>query len=104
MLVQLRTPSSAPLQQINFDAAFPPVGSDATVIGYGVTSPGGSSSTTLLEVTLPVVSFTECDSYYNTIVEPTEICTCTLALDSKNVGFQLLPVFAQCPCFHRRLS
>lgn len=78
MLVQLRTPSSAPLQQINFDAAFPAVGSDATVIGYGVTStPGGSSSMVLLEVTLPVVSHTECDSYYNTIEEPIEICTST---------------------------
>jgi Trypsin len=81
MLVLLRTPSSAPLQQINFDAAFPLVGSDATVIGYGVTStPGGTSSTTLQEVSLPVVSYTECDSYYNTIVDPIEICTCKLIL------------------------
>jgi hypothetical protein len=76
MLVQLRTPSLAPLQQINFDATFPAVGSDATVIGYGVTSfPGGSTSSVLMEVSLPVVSYSECDGYYNTIVDPIEICT-----------------------------
>jgi hypothetical protein len=75
MLVKLLTPSDAPIQQVNFDPAFAPPGTDATVIGYGATSEGGLSSSALLEVTLPIISYSECDSYYNKIVDPIQICT-----------------------------
>ena len=35
MIVKLSSPSSAPLQQVNFDPNVPPVGSTVTAIGYG---------------------------------------------------------------------
>jgi trypsin len=74
MLVKLTEPSTAPLQALNFSPDSPPVGSEVTVIGYGATTEGGLSSTTLLEVKNNVLSFQTCNDYYLTIVEPRMIC------------------------------
>jgi trypsin len=74
MLVKISSPVSAPLQQLNFDPNFPPSGSPVTVIGYGRTSEGGSSSPILLETQNNVLSFADCQAYYGTIVETNMIC------------------------------
>jgi secreted trypsin-like serine protease len=74
MLVKLSSPVPAPLQQLNFDPNFPPVGSSVPVIGYGATSEGGSASPTLLETQNNVLSFADCQAYYGTIVETNMIC------------------------------
>jgi trypsin len=74
MLVKVSSPVSAPLQQLNFDPAVPPVGSSVTIIGYGATSEGGSSSPILLETQNNVLSFADCNAYYGTIVETNMIC------------------------------
>jgi trypsin len=75
MLVKLSTPSTAPLQRINFDPNFPPVGSPVTVIGYGLTTEGGTAaSPILLQTENNVLSYDDCQSYYGTISEERMIC------------------------------
>ena len=75
MLVKLRGPSTVTPQQLNFDPLFPADGIDATVFGYGDTAEGGSSSFTLQEAAIPIVSYDACDSFWNKLDEPTQICT-----------------------------
>ena len=75
MLLKLATPSSAPLQQLNFDPSFPADGTLATVIGFGATSegdPGGSFN--LLETSNSITSFADCNAFYGFIMEATQIC------------------------------
>jgi secreted trypsin-like serine protease len=75
MLIKLSTPSTAPLQQVNFDPNFPPVGSPVTVIGYGLTSEGGTAaSPILLQTENNVLSYDDCQAYYGTIIEERMIC------------------------------
>jgi secreted trypsin-like serine protease len=74
MLVKLATPSTAPLQQINFDPIFPPVGSEVSVIGYGHTSENGTVSPILLQTQNTILSFEDCNEFYKTISEERMIC------------------------------
>lgn len=83
MLVKLQGPAAVTPQQMNFDPLFPADGTNATVIGFGDTVEGGSPSFTLQEAAIPIVSFSECDSFWNKLDEPTQICTGT---------FMFLPV------------
>jgi len=75
MLLKLASPSSAPLQELNFDPNFPADGTEAIVIGYGATSEGGMSSPDLLETFLDIESFEACNAYYGTIMDDIQICT-----------------------------
>lgn len=75
MPVKLASSSSAPIQPINFDPDFPPVGTAVSVIGYGVTFENGTSaSSVLLQVENNVVSFNDCQTYYGIISEDRQIC------------------------------
>ncbi|XP_076818054.1 trypsin-1-like [Clavelina lepadiformis] len=42
-------------------------GTDCEISGWGTTSFGGSTSQTLLKATVPIVSNTQCNTWYNTI-------------------------------------
>ena len=75
MLLKLATPSSAPLQQLNFDPDFPADDAQATVIGYGATAEGDpTGSFDLLEITNNLVSFQECNDFFGFIMDPIQIC------------------------------
>merc|ERR1712179_199236 len=50
-------------------------GKDATVTGWGTTSYQGTTSNTLLEVTLPVISNTECASLNGFSIREDQVCT-----------------------------
>lgn len=57
------------------DAALFAAGVEATVIGWGATSEGGSGSSQLLEVDLPIISDAACAAHYGTSTDgATEIC------------------------------
>lgn len=75
MLLKLATPSSAPLQELNFDPTFPADGAEALVIGYGATSDGGDSSAQLLQANVDIESFEACDNFYGFLMEDIQICT-----------------------------
>ena len=75
MLVKLAVPSTVEPIQLNFDPNFPPDGSDAKVIGYGATSEGGKSSFTLQEALIPIVPYSQCDSFWNKLDANFQICT-----------------------------
>ena len=77
MLVKLRRPSDVTPQQMNFDPSFPADGIEATVIGFGATVEGGSSSFTLQQVAIPIVSFDACDGFWNKLDKATQVCTGT---------------------------
>jgi hypothetical protein len=77
MLVKLQGPAAVTPQSMNFDPLFPSDGTEATVTGYGYTVEGGTPSFTLQEAAIPIVSFNECDSFWNKLDEPTQICTGT---------------------------
>ncbi len=50
-------------------------GVSATVVGWGATSEGGSGSNALKEATVPVVSDTQCDAWYDGAITPSQhIC------------------------------
>jgi secreted trypsin-like serine protease len=74
MLVKLVSPSSAPLQPLNFDDAVPAAGAPVTIIGYGHTQEGGSSSPELQEAQVNVVGFTECDDVWRRIEDDIMLC------------------------------
>jgi hypothetical protein len=75
MLVKLSAPSTISPIKINFDPQFPPDSVDSRVIGYGATSEGGSSSFVLQEVSIPIVPYDQCDSFWNKLEATTQICT-----------------------------
>lgn len=74
MLVHLASPSSAPLQSLNFDPSVPPDGATVTVIGYGSTAEGGQSSFQLQEIDSNIVGFDVCNNYFGTIVNDIQVC------------------------------
>lgn len=75
MLLKLATPSSAPLQQLNFDSSFPADGTLATVIGYGATMEGApSGSFELMETSNNIASFQDCNDFYGFIMDEIQIC------------------------------
>ena len=75
MLVKLSQPAATTPIKINFDPLFPADGADSTVIGYGATSEGGSSSFVLQKVSIPIVSYDQCDGFWNKLEATTQICT-----------------------------
>ena len=50
-------------------------GTIATVAGWGATSEGGSSSSQLLEVDLPIISDTDCAAYYGSRTDGSSVIT-----------------------------
>lgn len=64
----------AQLPSTAFDNAYVGTGDLLKVIGWGTTSSGGSSSNTLLEVSVPVTSESYCDSAYGSIDYDTQVC------------------------------
>lgn len=74
MLVKLRRPSDVTPQEMNFDPLFPADGSEATVIGFGATVEGGSSSFALQQAAIPIVPFDACDSFWNKLDKATQLC------------------------------
>lgn len=75
MLLKLATPSSAPLQQLNFDPSFPAENTQATIIGFGATSEGApNGSSVLLETSNSIASFQDCNAFYGFIMDATQIC------------------------------
>ena len=62
-LVQLATPSDAPLLELYKDASFPQ-GVKGTVAGWGVTTENGKPSPKLLEVDVPFVDNAVCKQVY----------------------------------------
>jgi len=62
---------------LNTNSAIPVAGSSLRIMGYGTTSSGGFSSSTLLEATVQAVSDTACNavgSYNGAIVENVMLC------------------------------
>jgi len=80
MLVKLKEPSSAPV--IKYDGALPPVGSDATVMGWGTTESQGDVSNVLLEATLQVVSNEDCNFAYNGEITENMMCAASEGKDT----------------------
>ncbi|NJK62023.1 MAG: trypsin-like serine protease [Synechococcaceae cyanobacterium SM2_3_1] len=77
-LLRLSSPSSQPtlpLVNPNNTSLFAP-GVNATVVGWGATSEGGSDSNTLRQVTLPIVSNSTCNaaSAYNGVIKSDMLC------------------------------
>jgi secreted trypsin-like serine protease len=60
MLIKLTGNATAPLVTLNMDRGVPVDGEDVRVIGFGLTSEGGSASDILQMVDLNVVSFEQC--------------------------------------------
>ena len=50
--------------QLNQDDSFPAAGATSRAMGWGTTSSGGSSSTQLREVDLPIITNESCDQKY----------------------------------------
>jgi trypsin len=72
MLLKLSTPvdtNTYPIVQLNSDMAVPQVDQLLTVIGFGATSEGGSGSSSLLKVEVPVNSHEECIRQYGDVIE-----------------------------------
>lgn len=74
MLVKLATPSSAPLQKLNFDPSFPGDGVTTTVIGFGNTAEDGEVSNVLLQVDVETTSHEFCNAKFGRIIEEIMIC------------------------------
>ena len=78
MLLKLQSPvdtNKYPIIQLNNDKTVPPEYQLLTVIGFGATSEGGSGSSTLRKVVVPVNSHQECNKQYGgEIVEEVMFC------------------------------
>ncbi len=59
---------------LNKDADMPSPGQDVTTLGFGTTSEGGSPSSTLRDVVIPVVSTTECSDAYDFEIPSMMLC------------------------------
>jgi trypsin len=78
LLLKLQSPvdiNQYPPIQLNNNKAIPQVNQVLTVIGFGATSEGGSSSNTLLKVNVPANSHQQCNTQYGgSIVESVMFC------------------------------
>jgi hypothetical protein len=75
MLVKLVRPSSAPLINLNTDAALPLDDEEINVIGFGQTTEDGDVSLELLEVNVNAINWDTCDNLIsNRLFEETQIC------------------------------
>jgi trypsin len=79
MLVKLSTPSTAPVVQLNFDPTIPVEGDTATLIGFGDTTDGGTTSNELLMVDVDIYADQFCDDLYNSFIPETMLCAGTVA-------------------------
>lgn len=85
MLVKLSSPSTSQPMQLNTVSAEPADGESVKVIGYGLTSDGGSQSNDLLQVTVQVDDFATCNSDYGGDIDSdTMICASANGKDSCN--------------------
>ena len=73
MIVKLSSPSSAPVQKLNFNPSFPREYDVVTTIGYGTTSDGDSSDK-LLRVDVNVVPNDECNDMVGGINGEVMVC------------------------------
>ncbi|EEH53111.1 uncharacterized protein MICPUCDRAFT_11334, partial [Micromonas pusilla CCMP1545] len=78
-IVTLEEDSAIAPATLDFDA----VGEDLVVMGWGATSSGGTTSTDLLEVTVPAVSHSDCSTNYgDSIRRETMFCAGRTGKDS----------------------
>jgi secreted trypsin-like serine protease len=76
-LLKLATKSTHTPVRLATKAEWPKLataGTNVTVIGWGATSEGGEQSTTLLQVTVPIVSQTTCNQQYQGIIDERQVC------------------------------
>jgi trypsin len=99
MLVKIVGTSSAPLQRLNFNQDFPPVGEVVTVIGFGkpeVELTGRNISDILLQVNVDIQSSDRCRELYGNVFNPAiQICAGVVqgGRDSCQVRFDILVFF-----------
>jgi len=75
MLVKLSSPiSMIPLQEVNYDSAFPVDEAPATVMGFGRTIETGNISEILLQTEVPIVGFDTCNEVFGRIVDEVMVC------------------------------
>lgn len=85
MLVKLTNFSTAPIVLLNQDNFVPVVNEAVSVIGFGLTSEGGSQSLVLQEVDVNVINFDTCRASYDegfTIDDTSMICAAAPGKDS----------------------
>ena len=77
-LHQLRSPvtTSGARVTLNSNAALPSAGQSLTTLGLGLTSDGGSPSSSLRDVVVPAVSNANCQSIYGSSVFKTNVMFC----------------------------
>jgi secreted trypsin-like serine protease len=76
-LLKLATKSTHTPVRLATKAEWPKLraaGTNVTVIGWGATSEGGEQSTTLLQVTVPIVSQSTCNQQYQGIIDERQVC------------------------------
>ena len=74
MIIVLDREVKAKPVKVNGNANSPSPNEALTVIGFGRTSEGGTSSDKLKQVTVPYVSHNDCRKVYGNIVEKTMLC------------------------------
>jgi trypsin len=82
MIFKIQTSTKVP-SVINRDAGNPIAGQSLRVIGFGLTTEGGSASSSLRKVTVPAVSHSTCNQQYSgEIDETSEFCAGVSGKDS----------------------
>ena len=85
MVVKLDRATTAPVVpvKLNADDDVPSTGADVTVVGWGTTSSGGSTSDELREVEVTVVSNSACQNRYGTsLIKDAMLCAADPGQDS----------------------
>lgn len=74
MLIKLSSPTSAPLQRLNFDPSFPGDGVTTTVIGFGRTSEDGNVANVLQQVDVETASHEMCNALFGKVIREIMLC------------------------------
>jgi trypsin len=82
MLVKLFKSSNLAPVLYTETVSVPATASNVTVIGFGATKFGGSLSSTLLEVTVPVVDHNTCENSYGKLNNTVQVCAGKAGMDS----------------------